>query len=210
MKKLVCFLSIAVIMLVSVVTAFAHPGRTDSKGGHYDRDTGEYHYHHGHSAHQHKNGECPYEDSRKSSEEENDDEIDWYTDDQPSGNTKNKVIFTINNLPDKFYVDYDWYYLDVLHLALTVILDVVLIFLYIQLLYTNKEDNDFFFVFSSTTVLVLWIFVSLVLSLCLKFSDVSDLFVIIPHYLIGLVGIPPIVFIVTSFISYIVEKVRGY
>lgn len=61
MKKLVCFLSIAVIMLVSVVTAFAHQGRTDSKGGHYDRDTGEYHYHHGYSAHQHDGGTCPYD-----------------------------------------------------------------------------------------------------------------------------------------------------
>lgn len=61
MKKLVCFLSIAVIMLVSVVTAFAHQGRTDGKGGHYDRDTGEYHYHHGYSAHQHDGGTCPYD-----------------------------------------------------------------------------------------------------------------------------------------------------
>lgn len=25
--------------------SFAHPGRTDSNGGHYDRSTGEYHYH---------------------------------------------------------------------------------------------------------------------------------------------------------------------
>ena len=61
MKKLVCFLSIAVIMLGSVVTALAHPGRTDGKGGHYNRDTGEYHYHHGYSAHQHDGGACPYD-----------------------------------------------------------------------------------------------------------------------------------------------------
>lgn len=27
--------------------AYAHPGRTDSRGGHYDSDTGEYHYHSG-------------------------------------------------------------------------------------------------------------------------------------------------------------------
>jgi hypothetical protein len=25
---------------------FAHSGRTDSKGGHYDTKTGEYHFHH--------------------------------------------------------------------------------------------------------------------------------------------------------------------
>lgn len=39
----------------------AHPGRTDADGGHYDRSTGEYHYHHGYEAHQHENGECPFD-----------------------------------------------------------------------------------------------------------------------------------------------------
>jgi hypothetical protein len=34
---------IALILLCSL--ALAHPGRTDSKGGHYNRKTGEYHYH---------------------------------------------------------------------------------------------------------------------------------------------------------------------
>lgn len=49
------------------VTAFAHPGKTDSKGGHTDHSTGEYHYHHGYSAHQHydQDGDgildCPYQ-----------------------------------------------------------------------------------------------------------------------------------------------------
>lgn len=41
-------------------TASAHPGRTDSNGGHYNRSTGEYHYHHGYPEHQHENGICPY------------------------------------------------------------------------------------------------------------------------------------------------------
>ena len=39
----------------------AHPGRTDSRGGHHDYSNGTYHYHHGYSAHQHPNGVCPYE-----------------------------------------------------------------------------------------------------------------------------------------------------
>lgn len=42
-------------------TVFAHPGRTDSSGGHNDRETGEYHYHHGFEAHQHVNGKCPFD-----------------------------------------------------------------------------------------------------------------------------------------------------
>lgn len=50
------------VLFISVVNcSFAHSGRTDSNGGHYDRSTGEYHYHHGYSAHQHPNGVCPYE-----------------------------------------------------------------------------------------------------------------------------------------------------
>lgn len=40
---------------------YAHPGRTDSRGGHYNRSTGEYHYHHGYPAHQHPDGVCPYD-----------------------------------------------------------------------------------------------------------------------------------------------------
>lgn len=47
--------------MVLACPAFAHSGRTDSKGGHYNRSTGEYHYHHGYSAHQHENGVCPYD-----------------------------------------------------------------------------------------------------------------------------------------------------
>lgn len=41
--------------------ALAHPGNTDSKGGHHNRKTGEYHYHHGYPEHQHTNGKCPYD-----------------------------------------------------------------------------------------------------------------------------------------------------
>lgn len=58
---------IAIVLCLNVaVVAFAHPGRTDSSGGHYNRSTGEYHYHHGYSAHQHTDTnsdgilECPY------------------------------------------------------------------------------------------------------------------------------------------------------
>jgi hypothetical protein len=56
---------VALIVSFSLITAFAHGGRTDGKGGHYNRDTGEYHYHHGYSAHQHPNGVCPYEEDEK-------------------------------------------------------------------------------------------------------------------------------------------------
>lgn len=41
-------------------TTLAHTGGTDANGGHYNRATGEYHYHHGYSEHQHIDGQCPY------------------------------------------------------------------------------------------------------------------------------------------------------
>lgn len=47
MKRLIFFLII--ICLFIAFPAYAHRGRTDEYGGHYDNDTGEYHYHHGYS-----------------------------------------------------------------------------------------------------------------------------------------------------------------
>ena len=56
------------------ISAAAHSGGTDSKGGHIDHSTGEYHYHHGKPAHQHKNGVCPYSNkTTKQSASKNED-----------------------------------------------------------------------------------------------------------------------------------------
>lgn len=64
MKKRVYAL-ILMFVLVCTSLVFAHPGRTDSKGGHRDNKNksglGSYHYHcGGYSEHLHKNGICPY------------------------------------------------------------------------------------------------------------------------------------------------------
>lgn len=58
LKRLICAL---VVLLVLPVSVFAHPGRTDGSGGHTDRETGDYHYHHGYEAHYHTGGVCPFE-----------------------------------------------------------------------------------------------------------------------------------------------------
>ena len=53
------------------IVAEAHPGRTDSSGGHHDYNNrsglGSYHYHHGMPAHLHPNGVCPYDSASSSS-----------------------------------------------------------------------------------------------------------------------------------------------
>ena len=43
--------SIAVILILALASiSFAHPGKLDANGGHYDKETGEYHYHKGPNA----------------------------------------------------------------------------------------------------------------------------------------------------------------
>lgn len=67
LKRILTFLFILAFPLLLVFRVYAHPGKTDEYGGHYDRSTGEYHYHHGFEAHQHVdlNGDgtpdCPFE-----------------------------------------------------------------------------------------------------------------------------------------------------
>lgn len=63
MKKFYKHLLLSVILVFNlpVIIVLAHPGSLDGNGGHYDRSTGEYHYHHGYPPHQHPNGECPYD-----------------------------------------------------------------------------------------------------------------------------------------------------
>ena len=62
MKRVLSVIAIAVVLIVSPVSVSAHPGDTDLNGGHYNWETGDYHYHHGHPAHYHTDGVCPYGD----------------------------------------------------------------------------------------------------------------------------------------------------
>lgn len=57
--RMVIWLLLCTSVLFLIPTS-AHSGGTDSNGGHTDHSTGEYHYHHGYSAHQHVDGVCPY------------------------------------------------------------------------------------------------------------------------------------------------------
>ena len=46
-KKAAAFIIAVISVSVICSSAFAHSGRTDENGGHYDYSTGEYHYHNG-------------------------------------------------------------------------------------------------------------------------------------------------------------------
>ncbi len=71
MKKRIYTLAIAFTLIFTSFT-FAHPGKTDSSGGHKDNKNksglGSYHYHCGkNDAHLHKDGVCPYGNSKSTS-----------------------------------------------------------------------------------------------------------------------------------------------
>ncbi|MBQ8094385.1 MAG: YHYH domain-containing protein [Clostridia bacterium] len=54
------FLVLMLLILSIPAAVLASPGGTDANGGHYNHETGLYHYHHGYPEHQHENGICPY------------------------------------------------------------------------------------------------------------------------------------------------------
>lgn len=62
MKNLFTFIAFLLVLLSIPLTIAAHSGGTDASGGHYNSTTGEYHYHHGYPAHDHKNKICPYDE----------------------------------------------------------------------------------------------------------------------------------------------------
>ncbi len=61
MKKRFISQVITVCVILAAVPSSAHSRKTDAYGGHYDNETGEYHYHHGYPAHKHIDGVCPYD-----------------------------------------------------------------------------------------------------------------------------------------------------
>lgn len=87
---------LALIFLVALAffstVAYAHPGKTDGKGGHINHSTGEYHYHHGYSEHQHYDMDgdgdvdCPYSFDDKTNHN------GGITSSRSSNNTNNKGI----------------------------------------------------------------------------------------------------------------------
>lgn len=74
-KFLFLIITVILIFATAITPVFAHSGRTDANGGHKDSSTGEYHYHHGHPAHQHTNGVCPYDNNKDTTEPANNEPL---------------------------------------------------------------------------------------------------------------------------------------
>lgn len=112
-KKQLMIFSVSIILLsLLTISAFAHAGRTDEQGGHFDNEAQEYHYHHGYPAHQHEDGECPYnfvdnEDKKETKSANNKTTFDWdaikeknkeIPDNSIKKNSNNKKIHVISVL----------------------------------------------------------------------------------------------------------------
>ncbi len=123
MKKLISFFICFLLILLSIFIVAAHPGGTDYKGGHRDSDTGIYHYHHGYSAHQHPNGECPYDFDDKTNTESG-------TSDSNSSSNLNQQssVEDLKKLANS-------------RLIYIIILFVVLILMFVALIHTNSQKS---------------------------------------------------------------------
>lgn len=95
------FVGFVLIALISL-TAYAHPGRTDANGGHYDHSTGEYHYHHGYPAHQHIDGVCPYDYDDQTNHNSSNSNHSQFTTPSPPLNSDNIII---NTSPPKIHAE---------------------------------------------------------------------------------------------------------
>lgn len=79
------------------VIAFAHPGKTDSSGGHTNHSTGDYHYHHGYPEHDHYDidgdgtVDCPYEFDDKTGTFSNENESSRSQPEEAKENSAKKV-----------------------------------------------------------------------------------------------------------------------
>ena len=90
-KKLLTFSSIlifCILLSLGCLLAYAHSGDTDDNGGHWNHETGEYHYHHGQPAHQHTDGFCEYDYATPAPTDNNRSSIDT------SGSKKSTTVAT--------------------------------------------------------------------------------------------------------------------
>lgn len=106
-KKIYKFILLFVfILFIGINFIYAHKGRTDSSGGHYNHSTGEYHYHHGYGPHQHPNGICPYDTTNTPNTNSfQNNTTDNTSNDISSSNKTNTIIENDNDSSSKYIIN---------------------------------------------------------------------------------------------------------
>lgn len=94
-RNLLIFL---LVVSLCTISCFAHPGRTDSNGGH--NSANGYHYHHGYPAHQHTGGVCPYDF---------DDRTGWNSGTPSSGKSDNQADESMQSAPAEDVKEPTWF-----------------------------------------------------------------------------------------------------
>lgn len=100
MKKHNVFGIIIFVLFLYSLPSYAHSGKTDAYGGHYNKSTGEYHYHHGYGAHNHINGECPYDFDDKTNHNKYNFDGETDRDKYNHDNTTNHNNYSFDNTSD--------------------------------------------------------------------------------------------------------------
>lgn len=89
------FVTLFILLIIITSNSYAHPGRTDANGGHYDHSTGEYHYH--------NNGKSlNTTDNSNSIQESNNQSSKLFKLDDLSEEERNKYLLSIGIDPEKF------------------------------------------------------------------------------------------------------------
>lgn len=172
-KALILMLSLLFLFCFSI-SVVAHPGSLDSNGGHYNRKTGEYHYHDG-----------------KNVDSDSDSGIDWDKVDESIEKEKNQYKNSSASSPQKanqkhktfsFLVkansSYEWRVSDIIHL---IIVSIVILGFGYFLIFKNFRDWEGLSVeFFST--LAMWLVCSAIV-ICFSLS-----FDFLPYYENGFVS----------------------
>lgn len=157
-----CLAFICLFMFFSIVVE-AHSGKTDSNGGHYDSSTGKYHYHHGYSAHQHKNGVCPYDNDNKSE-----------SDNTPSSD-KDTTVEYINSIKK---LDFEEIWVAILCLVpisfLVYFFSIIIFNLFLKIPYFAQKEEEWFnedkliIIYNSLILFVIFVFLCITSNLSFK------------------------------------------
>ena len=132
------------------IVAFAHSGRTDENGGHWDNDLGEYHYHcNGYPEHSHINGVCPYKSrvhykENNSVSSDSDDSEKTYDEGYEKGYNIGKTLGYNEGFKTAYKKGYDNGYDDGLFYLkiLICIISAVIVIYWLIIFFKNKNEKE--------------------------------------------------------------------